>query len=188
MSVQTRERILRSACKVFAERGYHNAQISHIIDEAGVARGTFYLYFEGKDEIFKEILRRTVEDLRSIIKPIDPSKDIKAQLLSNLCGVFRYALENRDLAKIVLYRDRWSPSSQIVDEFISHVIGLVESSLEKGLRMGILREHNPHLLAVAIVGSVKEVIKDMIEREDSQVENTCKELLEFGVRGIIKEV
>ncbi len=188
MSVQTRERILRSACKVFAERGYHNTQIGHIINEAGIARGTFYLYFEGKDEIFKEILKRTVEDLKGIIKPVDPSKDIRAQLLSNLCDVFNYALENKDLARIVLYRDKWSPNSQIVDEFIGHVIRLVEGSLEKGLRMGILKEHNPRLLAVAIVGSIKEVIKDMIEKENPQVESICRELLEFGIKGIIKEV
>ena len=43
-----RAQILQKAKEVFAERGYHNASISEIILRAGIARGTFYLYFRTK--------------------------------------------------------------------------------------------------------------------------------------------
>ncbi|HWS73101.1 MAG TPA: helix-turn-helix domain-containing protein, partial [Thermoanaerobaculia bacterium] len=44
-----RERILRAAVDVFARNGYFNAKVSEIAKAAGVADGTIYLYFDGKE-------------------------------------------------------------------------------------------------------------------------------------------
>ena len=54
--VQTRTRILEAAEQVFADVGYHEASIVKITEAAGVAQGTFYLYFEGKKQVFDELV------------------------------------------------------------------------------------------------------------------------------------
>ena len=54
-----RQEILQAARDVFAKHGYHAAKIDDIVAAAGVARGTFYLYFEDKRAIFEEIVDRT---------------------------------------------------------------------------------------------------------------------------------
>ena len=46
-----RERILRAAVDVFAEYGYFNAKVAQIAKAAGVADGTIYLYFDGKEDL-----------------------------------------------------------------------------------------------------------------------------------------
>ena len=56
---RTREKILASALKEFGKVGYHDASIVRITEGAGVAMGTFYLYFDGKLAVFNEL----VEDL-----------------------------------------------------------------------------------------------------------------------------
>ncbi|MGD0602550.1 MAG: TetR/AcrR family transcriptional regulator [Streptosporangiaceae bacterium] len=56
---RTRRRLLEAAETVFAELGYHDASIVKITEAAGVAQGTFYLYFSGKQAIFDVL----VEDL-----------------------------------------------------------------------------------------------------------------------------
>ncbi len=187
MSVQTKELLIKSARKVFSEKGYHDAHISHIIEKAGVARGTFYLYFESKDEIFREVLKRAIDDLKQIIKPIDTSFDIQQQVLSNICGVIYYALKNKDLTKIVLYRDKWNKNSRIIDEFVRDLIEMIENSLKKGISMGLLKPHNTHLFALAIVGTMKEIIKEVIEKEEVDISYMCKELVEFWLKGLINE-
>ena len=53
----TRQRLLEAAESVFAELGYHEASIVKITEAAGVAQGTFYLYFTSKKEIFDELVR-----------------------------------------------------------------------------------------------------------------------------------
>src|SRR5213593_2278185 len=52
-----RERILRAATDVFARNGYFNAKVSEIAKAAGVADGTIYLYFDGKEDILITIFR-----------------------------------------------------------------------------------------------------------------------------------
>ena len=50
--VERRAALLSTARQVFAQHGYHSTSIDDLIDAAGVARGTFYLYFESKRAIF----------------------------------------------------------------------------------------------------------------------------------------
>ena len=56
---RTRARILKAAESTFGTLGYHRAGISDITRDAGVAQGTFYNYFAGKEEILREL-----EDVR----------------------------------------------------------------------------------------------------------------------------
>ncbi|MCH7895104.1 MAG: TetR/AcrR family transcriptional regulator [Proteobacteria bacterium] len=53
---ETREKLLEAAEKEFGERGYHDAAISGITQSAGVALGTFYVYFDSKEEIFRALV------------------------------------------------------------------------------------------------------------------------------------
>jgi AcrR family transcriptional regulator len=68
--------ILRAAIDVFAERGLAGARVEDIAARAGVSKGTIYLYFDGKEELFIEAIRdrfaRTLEDLASA-PPADPA-------------------------------------------------------------------------------------------------------------------
>src|ERR1044071_3889259 len=63
-----RERILRAAVDVFARNGYFNAKVSEIAKAAGVADGTIYLYFEGKEDILVTIFR---EHTRSYLESLE---------------------------------------------------------------------------------------------------------------------
>jgi AcrR family transcriptional regulator len=53
---ETRNKLLDAAEKEFGERGYHDAAISGITQRASVALGTFYVYFESKEEIFRALV------------------------------------------------------------------------------------------------------------------------------------
>jgi AcrR family transcriptional regulator len=60
----TRRAILSAAERVMGTTGYTDASISEITREAGVGQGTFYIYFRGKDEIFRELVLEMGRDLR----------------------------------------------------------------------------------------------------------------------------
>ncbi|MGN6130593.1 MAG: TetR/AcrR family transcriptional regulator, partial [Nocardioidaceae bacterium] len=53
---RTRRRLLEAAEQVFADRGYHDASIVKITEAAGVAQGTFYIYFKSKQQVFDELV------------------------------------------------------------------------------------------------------------------------------------
>ncbi|NPB06507.1 MAG: TetR/AcrR family transcriptional regulator [Aquificae bacterium] len=186
MSVGTRERILKAAKEEFSRRGYYRTQISHIVERAGVARGTFYLYFKGKEELFKELLLKTVSELRELIKPVELSRDPKEQVRENLERILRYALENEELARIVLFRACEPELSGPVREFLNSIVKLTEDSLKKGIKMGLLKEHDPHAVARAVVGAVKETVAGLIE-EGGDPKELSEKLLSFSVGGLWRD-
>ncbi|MBJ6950557.1 TetR/AcrR family transcriptional regulator, partial [Vibrio cholerae] len=65
---ETREKLLCAAEEVFGSKGYYEASIVNITQEAKVAHGTFYNYFPSKKDIFDELIRRLNRELRLIIK------------------------------------------------------------------------------------------------------------------------
>src|SRR5216110_1809403 len=74
-----RERILRAAVDVFAKNGYFNAKVSEIAKTAGVADGTIYLYFDGKEDllitIFREHTRHYLQSLERELANIRQPED-----------------------------------------------------------------------------------------------------------------
>lgn len=59
-----REEILMTARDFFYLKGYHNTSINHIIREIGIAKGTFYYYYQSKEELLSEIIRMIVDKKR----------------------------------------------------------------------------------------------------------------------------
>lgn len=83
---QTRRRLLDAAEEVFAELSYHDASIVRIVERAGVAQGTFYIYFRSKQQIFEEL----VSDLNVRLR--------EAMSTAAASGVDRYDAERRGFA------------------------------------------------------------------------------------------
>ncbi len=74
-SVSTREKLIRAAIKVFSEKGFFNTKVSDIVKEAGVAQGTFYIYFKSKEEIFLKIVEFVESQIDEIIERYKAMKE-----------------------------------------------------------------------------------------------------------------
>ncbi|MEH7345660.1 TetR/AcrR family transcriptional regulator [Bacillus sp. JJ1532] len=66
--LETREKLLRAAEEVFGQKGYYEASIVNIAQEAKVGQGTFYNYFPSKKDIYDELIRMYSRELRLAIK------------------------------------------------------------------------------------------------------------------------
>src|SRR5688500_11420639 len=67
-SPERRGQILACAKRVFAQRGFHAANVSHICEAAGIGRGTLYLYFANKRSVLAAILRETLDRVRALME------------------------------------------------------------------------------------------------------------------------
>src|SRR6185295_16792837 len=74
-SADKRDLILKAATKVFAQNGFFQSQVADVARVAGVAAGTVYLYFKGKDDLLVSIFERSMKDVlaegRKAIEKID---------------------------------------------------------------------------------------------------------------------
>jgi AcrR family transcriptional regulator len=100
-----REQVLRHAKRIFARKGYHRTNIAEIIAHARIARGTFYLYFQNKKELFEELLEQVLSELRHRIQRLRVGAgepDPVEQLRNNLRRVLSFVLAEHELTDILL--------------------------------------------------------------------------------------
>jgi len=62
-AASTRRQLLLAARDAFEERGYRGATVAEIVARAETARGTFYLYFRNKDDVFAQVMADNCEEL-----------------------------------------------------------------------------------------------------------------------------
>src|SRR6478672_11303662 len=92
----TRRRILDAAEDVFGEMGYYEASVSEITRRAGVAQGTFYIYFHSKRETFVELIEDIGKRLRAATSAaIQDAPDRIAAERLGFAAFFRFVYEHR---------------------------------------------------------------------------------------------
>jgi AcrR family transcriptional regulator len=145
---------------VFAEKGYHEAKIDDIVAIAGVAKGTFYLYFRDKRALFAELVQGLFTRLGEAILRVDPAADVEAQIKHNIRAIVAVLLDDPTLTSILLsYAAGLDPAfiTQI-RAFNQGVKRLLVESLADGQRLGIVAPGDPKLYATFTIGALKEVL------------------------------
>lgn len=157
-----RDRILTSAMKVFARKGFAGARVSDVAREAGVADGTIYLYFASKDAIliaiFEEGMQRVIEGLIRGLKAID---DPKERLRFFIKYHLRVVEDDPDLGEVLLVELRFSDKflteykpGAMLDRYLEHLASIVA----EGQRRGIFKRDIPTGIAMgAIFGALDEI-------------------------------
>jgi AcrR family transcriptional regulator len=166
---QRRQQILNAARDVFARRGYHAAKIDEIVSDAGIARGTFYLYFEDKRAIFEEIVDRTLARLGMAIVRVDlrpAAGSVADQVCENIRRIVRILLEDRATTKILL-----SDALGVDPAFDRKLLALydvmstlLEDSLRDGQALGIVGQGDVRLMAWLMMGALKEAMFQIVQR------------------------
>ena len=197
MKSETRKKqILKAASRICAAKGYHNASVSDIIEEAGIARGTFYLYFNSKRDVFSALVDTLTESIQACLKRVDLSPGSprwEEQIKDNVRRLASALLEERELTMILYTHpmglDREYDSK--TREFYDWLINSTEGAIHLGQEMGLLRpDINPRLAALHMVGSVKEVMHHIAAYGEPviQLEKLMDEMLEYHLNGIkVKE-
>src|SRR4051794_30033157 len=81
----TRRKLVASAARVFAEKGFSGASIEQISDDAGLSRGAFYAHFTDKSELFLAVLDQMVDGLQQLVAdaPGRPGPEVLLEALSS---------------------------------------------------------------------------------------------------------
>ena len=99
---KTLRRLLEAAAAEFGERGYHEAAITGITQRAGVALGTFYTYFESKEEVFRALVRDMSRATRAHVA--EAVKDAPDRLAAERLGLeafIAFVRRHRELYRII---------------------------------------------------------------------------------------
>jgi len=148
---RTREKLLSAAEAEFGERGFHAVGIGDITRRAGVALGTFYVYFESKEEIYRDLVAYLSRRVRSWVG--EHVAGVPDRLTAERMGLEAFLEFTRQHPG--LYRIISEAEFVANDAFVDHYTGFARAyreNLEKASQRGDIREGDYEVWSWAIMG------------------------------------
>jgi TetR/AcrR family fatty acid metabolism transcriptional regulator len=186
---QKRQRILRAAIDEFANRGYFSARMSDVAKAAGVADGTLYLYFDGKEHllisIFDDVLSRFIERLdEEIARVEDPSEKLSIMVRLHL----ETLAQDRALAHVLQIETRHSRRfmSLLTRGRLGEYLDLLKAIIQEGQEVGRFRQDLSAGLATNLVfGAVDELVNSwLLAEEPGDLTRVGEPLLDLLTNGL----
>lgn len=184
----TRQTLLDTAARLFAEREYTDLSAEELVRAAGLTRGALYHHFDGKKGLFEAVVDRleqaAAERIRTAIESTsDPLERIHRGLgaFLDVCIEPEYRHVVLLQAPIALGWRRWREIDQ------SHLSGLVIDAARNLHREGLIDAYPPELVASAFYGSLTEMsmlIADSERTDDGRVQATA--LTRAMLDGLVK--
>jgi len=184
-----RDAILRAAIDTFAARGFFNAQVADVARAAGVASGTVYLYFRGKDDLLISIFERTMLEaiaegrhaLDCIAEPVERLREIARLHLGRL---------GRDRCLAIVFQVELRQSTKFMERFSStqlrEYLGIIRDVIADGQANGVFRRAlNPTLAAKLFFGALDEMATNWIlSRRKYALAGEVDAIVELFVEGV----
>jgi len=157
-----RTELLTAARTVFAKKGFHDATIDDIAESAEVAKGTVYLYYKSKREIYLEALRYGIELLNSELNVKAAGPGTSLERLRLLAATkMEFFEENRDFFNIYYSELGKLPSHpaglELVKDLYFKQAKIFERLLREGIRRREIRSLNVEKMAFAIADLTRDV-------------------------------
>jgi TetR/AcrR family transcriptional regulator, fatty acid metabolism regulator protein len=165
-AVDKRRLILDAAVRVFARQGFHRCRVSDIADEAGVAYGLVYHYFQSKDEVLDTLFLEHWGILLDAIREIDarpiPAREKLHAIASFIIESYRH---DPDLMKVIIVEVTRAANSfgaahlgQITEAY-AQIRGIVEQAQRTGEFRATV---TPEFAAMAFYGAIEQVLTGWI--------------------------
>jgi TetR/AcrR family transcriptional regulator, fatty acid metabolism regulator protein len=159
-----RRQILAAAVKVFAHKGFHASRVGDIAEEAGIAYGLVYHYYESKEDLLETIFRTTWTEMLARIGEVEqagvPAAEAVRQVTALLLRTWR---RDPDLVRVLVREVTRNQHVQREIEEITQAMDALERIIERGQESGEFRtELDARLAAVVFYGALEEVLSGWV--------------------------
>src|SRR3954451_102118 len=185
---ENRKKLLEAARKVFAEKGYGEATARDIVRETDLASGTFYNYFNDKQDAFMALLDEMGEKGRALVRAQrqDTTRSLEQRVSNAYRAYFEWAVEENDRSElsrrnagvIALMPDR-EPFELGISELIEDISAWAEA--------GDLPAADYEYLAVAAVGMGFQIATHLVEKDPPDIDGAtrfCTRMFMGGVKAL----
>jgi len=181
--------ILDAASKTFASKGFNGATMDEIAQAAGVAKGTLYLYFASKQDIYLKALRHGLSRMLELTRErMQAAEGIRAKIAAFVATRVSYAEDNRDFYRIYADSSNAAVPGSINKDFQRLYHGQVETFervLREAASRGEIRPVPVRMAAFTIYDMTRSlIIRRLLGRSKADIEEDIKFLCEFIWAGI----
>lgn len=192
--ISTKEKILRTAIKLFSEKGYLGATTKEIAKEAGIAEVTLFRYFPSKENLFEEtlsvysflpVLKNLLPKLHNV--PFEEALKIIALEFLNTLESKKYLIKIMH-SEVSNYPDK---IHNIYHGFINEMIKTLASFFKEQQQKGILRNFNANSGAMAFLGmffsffNARE-LHMMKKFKELEINKIVEDFIDIFIKGVIR--
>lgn len=189
MSENTQENILKKAGEMFYRAGIKSVSVDDICRELGMSKKTFYVYFEGKDDLVKHMLRKSHETIHQ-----KSLKNMQEHSLVEMMRCFAEQARNqqdvRHVPQLVYDLQKYYP--MLFEDYQRHVfqdqLEVLKEYLQKGIDEGIFRkELDVETVAFMLAKMHSDVIRDaeMLEKNGIAINDLSRKSMDIILRGLL---
>ncbi len=153
----SRERLMAAAVELFACKGYAATTVREIVEAAGVTKPVLYYYFGSKDGIFAEIMSRALALFDATIgAALDAGGTATERLYRLMDQLFALVLGNLSVVRVAHALYFGPPQDAPLfdfDAFHERLQAVVLGLVNEGMASGELREGEPEIVAMAVLGA-----------------------------------
>ena len=183
-----RAQLLRAARKVFQAKGYDGASVSEIVREAGVAQGTFYLYFPSKRDVALSLRAELMEAMAQAgATAMESRTSFEDRLESFIAAAFKVARKNTDLFRLAFIgADETQPELHSQSPEHALILRVITALFRDAVEAGEMEAMDPEIAARLAIGLLQHAMIEAFvfgEGEESdQLEQGVSALLLNALR------
>jgi AcrR family transcriptional regulator len=160
--ILNRQQILEAAKNLFADKGFEATNVRDIIHESSLSPGTFYNYFQSKEEIFEVLTDEIISEVRDQIQlSYKNVKMDRREIMKSLEQFFQIFLGNPRLMKFLSRNQSYLRELRSKGRF-DDMLHDLEKALDDGVKNGMLPALPVKIVAIAVFGAVFEIIATMV--------------------------
>lgn len=160
VSDKRKQQIIDAAQKVYSALGFRQARMSDIAEEAGLSKGTLYLYFESKDEIIFNLLDKLfeteLEELRKLIDRDGPAEDrlllYAERVIEDMQSMMEWVPIAYEFISLAFHRET---VQDVLRKYFQEHMQIVVPIVAQGRQRGEFKDMDPEEAAIAL-GAVME--------------------------------
>lgn len=179
---EKKQLIFESALDLIRQHGFHGAPMSQVAANAGVAAGTIYHYFKGKDELIRELYAYNRERVVAIVDQAAAAGGTRKERFFSIWNrLYEFYIENDN---VLVFFEQYLNSPYNTDKSPNHLRGTFYNLFLEGMEAGEIRHAKPELLLVLTFGSVSSVAKLSLFGRVSLDRHDLDKVVEILWRGI----
>jgi AcrR family transcriptional regulator len=185
------QQMLDAAVRVFSRRGFHEASMDEIADEAGISKPMVYAYLGSKDDLFRACVNREgTRLLESIVATVSEDLPADEQLWRGLRGFFGFVGAHRE-GWAVLYRQANQPNAQNLADLRARIVEVVAGLLRRAVLTHGAEASETDLTAsaYALVGAAESIADWLADHPEADPDHSAARLMNFtwlGARQLLQ--
>lgn len=189
------EQLLEAAATIFAEKGHRATSIADIIERVGVSRGTFYHYFESKEDIFNRLVELYFESFRKVVEEnhvrlmeaLDKGGDVGTAWRNNVHSILEFHRERMDLSAVI-YREAPGLGFEFARK-VNSLLRIYKKRVAEEFRAlidrGAMVEWDVDVLASMVYGSVMSLVYDyVLDKRTEDIDALTDQFVRYQLRAL----